>query len=228
MPPLNNITCWDRRDAEGMKPLNPKSTCWVLCEGETEKYYFQALFEMFEQRKLPKTIMPLLLEKTGEDKGRSNPRALKELAEMKMNSTDYCESDEFIVVFDTDIYRDDPKTYSSLLREFNDLGIRVAVTFPCFELWLLLHLDQAMEKHVMPHKEEIIGNKKSGKTRFISKYFSSVTKINSKRNKRVGELARFFSRACKCEKEINQDPDNAIGILTSNIGKVFEPVLMER
>lgn len=50
--------------------------------------------------------------------------------------------------FDADVYKGDSGLYASDLDMFSEVA-EVAVTNPSFELYLLLHLDDALEKYVL-------------------------------------------------------------------------------
>lgn len=120
--------------------------------------------------------------------------------------------------FDADVYKGDSERYASDLGMFSGVA-EVAVTNPSFELYLLLHLDDALEKYVLPNEEEILGNGYvGGKRRYVEKLASDVLGFNVKHNEKVGELARRFGVAVMNERALNQDPSQSIGRLTSNVG----------
>lgn len=128
------------------------------------------------------------------------------------------EMDRIVVFFDADMYKGDSERYASSLGMFSGVA-EVAVTNPSFELYLLLHLDDALEKYVLPNQEEILGNGYvGGKRRYVEKLASDVLGFNVKRNEKVAELARRFGTAVVNERALNQDPKQAIGQLTSNVG----------
>ena len=51
------------------------------------------------------------------------------------------------MLFDADVYKGDSERYASDFSMFSGVA-EVAVTNPSFELYLLLHLDDALEKYV--------------------------------------------------------------------------------
>lgn len=48
--------------------------------------------------------------------------------------------------------------------------------------------------------------------------------MNPKENSSVGNLAAYIDIAVTQEEKLNQDIDNAIGNLTSNIGKIIQSI----
>ena len=119
--------------------------------------------------------------------------------------------------FDADVCKGDSELYTSDLDMFSGVA-EVAVTNPSFELYLLLHLDDALEKYVLPNEEEILGNGYVGRRRYVEKLASDVLGFNVKHNEKVGELAHRFGVAVMNERALNQDPSQCIGRLTSNVG----------
>ena len=164
------------------------------------------------------------MEKTGKDETVSNPKALIEFAEIqkKVASNKFdMKHDRMVVVFDADIYKNKPEQYKEILELGNPNNILV-VTYPSFELYLLLHYDGTCKEIILPNAELILENKKIGKKRYVGKLFSDKSGMNSKENPAVGELAINIDIAIEQEKMLNQDINNAIGHLTSNVGKVIQ------
>lgn len=52
--------------------------------------------------------------------------------------------------------------------------------------------------------------------------------MNSKENPSVGQLAEHIDLAIAQEEKLNQDIDDAIGKLTSNIGKIIQMIRNEK
>lgn len=116
------------------KPLVRQKTHWsakplyvIATEGEvTEKIYFNGAFRRKNIR------MPILATK----KGNSSPeKVLKRLNKYK---TKYAaSSDELWLVIDRDNWN--KNTLSAIEKECKARGFNLAISNPCFELWLLLH-----------------------------------------------------------------------------------------
>lgn len=114
----------------------PKKTLVVFCEGEkTEPQYLEALKNQPEVRDAAAVdlrietghsgAVPLTLVALASD---ARSRAVAEEAEI----------DEFWCVFDVEWPRNHPGL-GEALQQARENDIRLAVTNPCFELWLILH-----------------------------------------------------------------------------------------
>ncbi len=206
------------------EPLKPLRRFFLLYEGSrTEQAYFSELLLLLNRMGLPKYVAVERCERTENDETASNPRRLLRLAESEIKEGDsFAEGDEIAIVFDVDIYAHKPGDYESLLAEFAASGMQPYVTFPSFELFLLLHLEDGYIRWVEPNESLIVENRKEHGRRYVDRLFSRASGMNPKRNPRVGELAAEHERACKEETRLNQDPKSAIGRLTSNVGVLIE------
>ena len=130
-----------------------------------------------------------------------------------------------VIVFDADVYKGHEEEYASDLAMFSGLA-QVAVTYPSFEVFLLLHVEGACEDILIPNSEAIVNNGYvGGHRRCVEKLASDALGVNVKKNPAVGRFADFFERAAEEEKKINRDPRNAIGTLTSNVGMVLARII---
>lgn len=114
----------------------PRKTLVVFCEGErTEPEYLEALKRQPSVRDL--AAVDLRIE-TGH--GESAPRKLVALAvaERKRAIDEEAEVDEFWCVFDVEWPRNHPGLAEAAKRADAE-GVKLAVSNPCFELWLILH-----------------------------------------------------------------------------------------
>ena len=100
----------------------------IATEGkDTEKQYF----EMFGNRKIKVEILA-----TGED-NKSAPEYVLERLDKFKDLYDFNEEDEFWLVIDVDRWR---KQLITVCRQANQKGYQLAISNPCFEIWLCLHL----------------------------------------------------------------------------------------
>ena len=221
MPPLNSLETWSVRSARGGR--KPKSKCFFIGEGpNTEYWYLESLAVRLAKMNAPELIELRPVERTGNERNQSAPKKLLEQARLIRGDAESfgfdLETDRIVVFFDADVYEGDFERYASDLGMFSGVA-EVAVTNPSFELYLLLHLDDALEKYVLPNEEEILGNGYvGGKRRCVEKLASDVLGFNVKHNEKVGELARRFGVAVMNERALNQNPSQSIGQLTSNVG----------
>ena len=103
----------------------------------------------------------------------------------------------------------------------------LAISNPCFELFLLLHMKDSYLNHIKENKIEIERNQKISKSkRFIGNLFFEVTGMNSKKNKLIGHLASNVKIAINQETRfINQDLTKGFQELTSTTGLVIQQIL---
>jgi hypothetical protein len=116
----------------------PKKTLVVFCEGEkTEPQYLEALKRQPEIRDA--AAVDLRIE-TGH--GGAVPLTLVSLAidARSRAVAEEAEIDEFWCVFDVEWPRNHPGL-SDAVRQARENDIRLAITNPCFELWLILHFN---------------------------------------------------------------------------------------
>jgi hypothetical protein len=119
----------------GAARREPRRRLLVLCEGKiTEPRYLQAFrqehrsqlvdVEIVAECGVPKT----LVEVAAERKKRAEKQARRQ-------SDPYLRYDEVWCVFDVDSHPNLPEAR----QQAKDNGLRLAVSNPCFELWILLH-----------------------------------------------------------------------------------------
>lgn len=228
MPPIRTYTDWNKRPSDAENQKEPFRKYFFICEGaNTEVWYFRKLIDMRRELGIHPLIDIRLMEKTEEDANLSNPKALIEFAEMQKGIADNKfdrKHDKMVVVFDADIYKNKP----DLFKEIYELGQKnniLAVTNPSFELFLLLHYERAYEEIILPKRDEILRNKKSGKRRYITTLFTNKSGMNPKENPAIGKLAGNIQTAIDQERKLNQNAENALGNLTSNIGKIIREIM---
>ena len=132
----------DRR--AGARPLKrkvatrtPRKTLVVFCEGErTEPEYLNAL----KRQPSVRDVRAVDLRVETRHGGGSVPRALVATAiEARNKATDEeAEIDEFWCVFDVEWPENHPGLREAA-QQAQANGIKLAVSNPCFELWLILH-----------------------------------------------------------------------------------------
>lgn len=228
MAPLNSLGTWAVRSSGGRR--RPKSRCFFIGEGpNTEFWYLSGLAERLARMDVPELIELRTVERTGDEKGQSAPvklldhaRAVREDPEGRFGFDP--DTDSVVVFFDADIYKGDEEGYLRVLGRFEGVA-DVAVTYPSFELFLLLHLEGAYEEVIAPNEAEIVANGYVNRRRFVEVLASEKLGVNVKRNSAVGDLCERFGAAASAEPLLNQNPAKAVGRLTSNVAaRVLEVV----
>ncbi len=227
MPPLNALDTWSIRSE--WKSERPKSKCYLIGEGaHTEYWYFESLSYRLAKEGKPELIEFKPVERTEKEQNQSAPRKLLDHAVAIIESDAFIKgSDRVVVCFDADIFKDNSGKYSELLDSFSGAGVEVAVTYPSFELYLLLHREGAYQSLILPREKNILenGHAPGSRRRYIEKLASEVLGMNPKSNPGIGGIAANFEIALEQERMLNQDPRLAIGRLTSNVAKVVQGVI---
>ncbi len=105
-----------------------------------------------------------------------------------------------IIVFDGDIFENKVTDYDEVIALGEKDNI-LAVSNPSFELFLLLHYKNSFQEDIEPHIDKIIRNEKIGNQRYIYHLSLKRTGINSKKNPKIGELAKYVDIAIEQERE---------------------------
>jgi hypothetical protein len=124
--------------------LKPRRRFLILCEGEvTEPAYFKSLRHEIRNRLIEVEIVPAC----------GVPKTLVEFAVDRMKNAiresrrlgdTFLKYDEVWCVFDVDSH----PNLAEARQQARDNGLKIAISNPCFELWLLLHFqDQFSEQH---------------------------------------------------------------------------------
>ena len=167
------------------------------------------------------------LKKTGKDRDISYPfRLIKFANEQKKNPEISFDKmhDKMIVVFDADIFEKRVENYGEILAMAEEQGDILAVTNPSFELFLLLHYENAYNELILPNLDEILVNEKEGNQTFIYQLLLAKSGMNCKKNSEIGKLAKSIDVAIAQERNLNQNPQLVHGRVSCNIGKVIEEI----
>ncbi len=109
----------------------PKRRFVIYCEGETETGYFNALSQQFRDSILiePKAVggVPMTVAQ----------RAIDEVKRLKKSRDSFTTNDKVWAVFD----RDEHPNFENAVTSCETSGVSVGRSNPCFELWLVLHLE---------------------------------------------------------------------------------------
>ncbi len=118
-----------------------KKVFYLACEGKkTEIYYFKMIENKKQELKISNNIKiePYFQE-------HNNPVALLEYLKNKKKNNDL-DDDEFFLVIDRDSKNFTEEQFEKVITECPNEKIGVALTNPCFELWLLLHFKKIKKK----------------------------------------------------------------------------------
>ena len=122
----------------------PKRRFILFCEGKnTEPAYFDAVKRtcvdaLIEVEIVPAVGVPYTIAERARERARSE--GLAQSSRRRLNSFE--ETDQVWAVFD----RDEHPRFNDAVMLCNQVGIHVARSNPCFELWLILH-EQDHDRH---------------------------------------------------------------------------------
>ena len=226
---IEEYSNWNQRESDADAEQEPYRKYVFICEGEnTEVWYFRRLIDLRKTLGIHPLIDLCLWEKTDEDASLSAPNRLVRFANEQKQLTSLAfdpSFDKLVIVFDADVFEhEQPEKYSELLdaREPDNI---FAVTNPSFELFLLLHMDDAYSKIILPNQQMLLENSKIGNRRFAELLLSRKVGINGKKNRKgVAKLAEHVDTAIIQEKLLNQDISLCMGRLTSNIAQIIDNI----
>ncbi|MNC50294.1 hypothetical protein D3C75_995270 [compost metagenome] len=129
--------------------------------------------------------------------------------------------DEFVIVFDRDSYQESSEYLEFIsISESDNL---LAVTSPCFELWLILHKEDSVEDYILEYETEILANHKvSNQHTYTSKLFSDLFQMNPKSNLDFEVFKNSIGIALLQEQKICRNIHEFTERIGSNIGSLIE------
>lgn len=236
MPPIRSYTGWNMRPSNEEAQVEPYKHYYFICEGQnTERWYFERFIDMRKQFSIPSMIHIEYLEKTQEHTGWSNPQKLCQLSNIVRTSKDYDfdpKRDVMILVFDADIYEvQEAPAYNNLI-ETAEKDNTICVTNPSFELFLLLHYENACEELILPNCAAILDNNwvtlaDGDEVRYIEALFRQKSGMKPKQDSGIADLVKDVRIAIEQEKMLNNDIHLCRGNLTSNVGVVMQQILSD-
>ena len=226
---IRKYTNWNKRAADSNSQREPYKKFFFICEGAmTEQAYFKRLIDNKKKLGIKPIVDLILLEKDGDENGLSFPKNLIDKANKIKSDSGYNfdkKHDEMVIIFDADIFEYRSRRYNEIIDEGKKSNNILGVTNPCFEFFLLLHFKGAFESDIKGLEKEFLKEENLGKKGYAYRKLQEKTKINSKSNPKIGELADDILIAIEQEKKINQDINNCKGNVTSNIGRILEDII---
>lgn len=233
MPPIKLYSNWNQRPSDSESIVEPLRKYFFICEGaNTESFYFKKLISIKKEIGVHSLIDLVFIEKTEVDKDISYPKKLVDFAKNKRDELvelgEFEENRDFMIItFDLDIFKNKVNHLDELLKQQDD-HLLFGFTYPSFELFLLLHVDNSLNDIILPNKDIIIKNEKIGAQRPCQVFLREVTGKNSKTNKTIGDLAYHIDIAIHQEKLINQNTNKCLDDITSNIATIIEKIKCEK
>ncbi len=226
MSPLREYRTLTTRFEEDIK-IEPLRRYYLIFEGaNTERKYFQGIDNNRKELGINSQIELVILHKEGDISSFSHPIKLLELIEekkkfLKRDGKFDKAIDRFVIVFDRDSY-EKPEDYVEFIEKASADNI-LTVTSPCFELWLILHYEDALEKYVVPNKDKLFDNEKVSRAHsFASNLFSEISGTNPKSGSFFNKLMGSIDLAIEQEKALEQGILKMATEIGSNVGVLIE------
>ncbi len=233
MAPIRTYANWNARPSNNVEQIEPYKHYYFICEGQnTERWYFEKFIDLKKEFSVSSLISIEYLEKTEENKTWSDPKKLFELAKyVRENGEIFFDPkhDKMVIVFDADIYENrEESAYLNLIKEASKEDI-LCVTNPSFELFLLLHYENAYEELIRPNSAEILKNDwittEGEEVRYIEYLFRKKSGLKPKKDRAISDFVKNIFVAIKQEQLLNTDISQCRGTITSNIGVVIASIL---
>ena len=226
MSPLREFRSLTTRFEEDIE-IEPLRRYYLIFEGaNTERKYFQGIDNNRKEIGINSQIELVILHKEGEISSFSHPIKLLELIEEKKKSLKRDGKfdkaiDRFVIVFDRDSY-EKSEDYVEFMEKASADNI-LTVTSPCFELWMILHYEDAVEKYVTPNKDRLFDNEKVSRAHsFASNLFSEVSGTNPKSGAFFNKLKGGIDLAIEQERLLEQEILRMATEIGSNVGVLIE------
>ena len=199
----------------------PKGKVFIACEGrKTEYKYFKGVMEYRNRLSISPFIevIPVRHEfRTG-----SNPLQIYTEAKQALQQSDHYFSaiDTLCIIVDRDKHSFQDYQYEELLQKCKEEGFFLAISNPCFELWLLLHYSDLSEYDL----ETILINKKIGR-RTQTELFLMDKLGGSYSKTRLRFSSQFLNRieaAIENASRYTTSVDSLKNTIGSNVGVLLE------
>lgn len=187
-----------RRPLERKEGVTRDATLVVIAS--EDQYAVKQYFELFRSTRVQFKVI-----ETHDTK--SSPEHVMERLERFMKEFDFGAGDQFWLVCDTDhwIKSGHIANLVQVLQLCKQKGIGVALSFPCFELWLLLHFRDAPAAglddcdSVMTHIRDAVGSYNKARV-----YDLPITNLG------VTDALRRAKQLCTCEEGIPDSPQTQV------------------
>jgi len=182
----------------------------------TEDKYFS---EFKNSKKFNDELIYLhLLKRFPEDTNSSPKHVFAKLKKEAKDEFNFKKGDELWMIIDTDRWKNIPE----IIRECNQQGnMFVAVSNPCFEFWLLLHIKDTQE-YDSDELELILQNKKTGNRNFVETKIIEVVGSYNKTNLRTEDFLPYIDDAVLRARNLDVDKEEYPSKLGSHIYKLIE------
>ncbi|NCC99117.1 MAG: RloB domain-containing protein [Bacteroidia bacterium] len=187
----------------------------------TEEKYFS---EFRNSNKFNDELIYLhLLNRKKDDHNSAPNHVFSKLKKEAKDEFNFKKGDELWMIIDTDRWKNIPK----VVEACNDLeNMFVAVSNPCFEFWLLLHIKDVREYNAEELKL-ILKNKKVGKRNYVDGKIVGIVGSYNKANLKTEDFIPHIDNAVSRAKNLDQPQEEYPSKLGSHIYKLIEKLRRE-
>ncbi|MGD9605263.1 MAG: RloB family protein [Bacilli bacterium] len=182
MPIREKTSLINRYQTKKVGTIEPFKTYYLIMEGtNTEPIYFRLLEKKFISMKVRNHVRIVYLERTENDVGSNSPRQLLSfLLKFKQTKNDGV----FAMIFDRDSFKNHPnpiQSYHDFIKKALKLPIKLVVSSPCFETWLLLHYPNVVKDYLIKNEQLLMDNPRVSSTfTYASKLVDKLFGFNPK------------------------------------------------
>jgi len=215
----------ERQNQEASKL--PKSVIIIACEGKTEENYFK-IFSSKNKIIKVKDISVEILEKQEASDTKSAPMHVLNLLDEYARHYQI-DNDELWMVIDRDRQNNSKKQLEEIINSCKKNNYNIALSNPCFELWLLLHVRDLSEYDDLTiikikANKRISSSKKS--KRFIEKELSLTVGGYKKGKVDTSIFLRNINNAIKRAKQLDLSyPKRKIDNLGTTVFLLVEKII---
>lgn len=187
----------------------------------TEEKYFS---EFKNSSKFNDELIYLhLLKRSADDTNSAPNHVFSKLKKEAKDEFNFKKGDELWMIIDTDRWKNIPK----IIEACNDLeNMFVAVSNPCFEFWLLLHIKDIQEYNE-DELELLLKNKKAGNRNFVDTKIVEIVGSYNKTNLKTEDFLPHIDTAVLRAKNLDQPQEEYPTKLGSHIYKLIEKLKKE-
>lgn len=185
---------------------------------KTEEKYFS---EFRDSNKFNSELIYLhLLKRANDDTNSAPSHVFSKLKKEAKDEFNFKVGDELWMIIDTDNWKNIP----SIIQTCNGLeNMFVAVSNPCFEFWLLLHV-----KDIKEYSEEVLNqifkNTKTGYRNYVETKIVEIVGTYNKKNLRADDFLPNIDLAVSRAKNLDQEQEEYPTKLGSHIYKLIEKI----
>jgi hypothetical protein len=187
---------------------------------DTEQIYFE---EFKDSEKFNDELIYLHLLKRPKENTNSAPNhVFKKLKKEAKDEYNFNENDELWMIIDTDRW----KNISEIIEECKKLeNMFVAVSNPCFEFWLLLHIKSITEYSIAELDLILKNSKVTSKKNYIDVKLTEILGSYNKSNPKPERFIPYLKKAIDQAKELDSENEEYPKKIGSHVYKIIEKLI---